>query len=1598
MASNGSGDGDMCLDPSPTTLLLLPLLLSLVWVLLDVFYSSPLLGWAVTRVAAFFLTDSAITLGGIQVSLLTGRILFKDLHYHCRDYAIRVTDGYASFHWWKRAGIGGCVCSGSSERKTALVLFQLNGFQLHWYNRSEVYDAWGKVHSQEAAHATEASDNSFVWSLWKKLQPSFHFKINKGQMVFGSQMVERSLAVYCQVAEAHYHTTKASNKFDELMHVVRLWVSDVKAVLEPSEGHSPPRPVPDSVDHPLLHSDSANVTYSWDSPGLVPLGETPDPKFSWDIELGSNSVINYGAYANHQRHLLQKFFFPNDYTERPASPVPQAGERRVYTNMDVTVRLSSRGSFNIPFCDEKEVLHQIGLSLGKGSEVKVCQPWLTSDDGYTSTVTGNLEGVVVTSDLSYPHFASATLLQLNVALHFPRIWNSTQHWDMQLTTSQVEISILFSYVDFVNALIDDWLGTGTADLLHFVPVDWSITASLSDYEIYLFTSRYNWLDRDNKENSQLAFCGRTGQIRLHFPFTAFNPAEQRVAFTANGQNVVVRHFVPPSNSAREAILALSAANKYRWRVLEASGSEEGLEVQTAEVKETESKEAFPMGYRGHTSLKDGWVDLACGPSISLNINYVSRAHHMDRALPSSLQVDIGAPTVLLRVFGFLATDLLALKENYPGEYVEFSTYHSTSPSEPRVPVAPQPPLREAPPAVPPSGVPDVPCERFLDVVVDFALHNITAEFPTFPSQGQPVNATLPSACTAELAVHVDYTAADTKAFLHICPFTVLIPSWPSQQGSELGHIACGGIQLNCHGLTEMLCRERVEYAWLMQLQLHRISAALTTLQLAEVAGWLQATVQQTVGVADSTVAAPNGQPIRPLVDPLSEDIKYFLFDLSVAETDVHLVEGESLLRLQSPGLDMGMCKLHAGSETLGLSLLLHALTCSVCMPMSGGTSRMLEVGRVEMGLIEGDIALQEPKDCVPERQRTFLRRADAATRRLWFLWDTSGGTGLGCGCCGGCQFLDGSISPRPPRPSTTCAGDTADHLLPSQKAGALAEAFGLHSLKTSLQSVCIRDVACPQLIHTGLLGYYNKCYEGEASPSQTLIGSDTESYVSARASPSDSGSLSNTNEFYSLENVNEAGLEGQTLLQWRRPKSKLEGDSATAGKQREARPLLVEEDPLHPFLPSYVYQTIPIYVSIKTPTPQCKALRERHTHRRQHSDGQFFGRRPHHMRTASEVPHTTSPSTPQAPPSCQHQAGDHSILLWLPFLVLERRGNLPSWSTSTSREKKKAANRPRSDEHQPQFLVGVNISVSGSVSATLSPSSTHIVTSIIKTLAHYFQQRGALAVLTGCSLETSLSLGSYLGRLLCSHQPQPFSAHISLGMDPKACITVQLVQSLPQRYRLSSELSASVGVPMCSLLTATVFGLYANSLVRTHTQTVAEHDDVTTVSSLQLSLQGGSSSMQLSLAVKLSGDATFPPSLPNLLTNSSRLEAVVDHCSGLCSLLEAGCVSPSFTVAAKLVTLEVSHRAVLTWEHVLSHPLEGVERVTCEQQEEVTNKVAVSVSLPQVWADVAAPPTCKTGTSTGMLKHAVCTLRCVGIFLTQEVWTYWWVWRWVWLG
>lgn len=48
---------------------------------------------------------------------------------------------------------------------------------------------------------------------------------------------------------------------------------------------------------------------------------------------------------------------------------------------------------------------------------------------------------------------------------------------------------------------------------------------------------------------------------------------------------------------------------------------------------------------------------------------------------------------------------------------------------------------------------------------------------------------------------------------------------------ELGNIACTGLELKCDGFTEFFCQERVEYAWLMQLVVGRITGTVSTEQV-----------------------------------------------------------------------------------------------------------------------------------------------------------------------------------------------------------------------------------------------------------------------------------------------------------------------------------------------------------------------------------------------------------------------------------------------------------------------------------------------------------------------------------------------------------------------------------------------------------------------------------------------------------------------------------------------------------------------------------------------------------------------------------------------
>lgn len=269
----------------------------------------------------------------------------------------------------------------------------------------------------------------------------------------------------------------------------------------------------------------------------------------------------------------------------------------------------------------------------------------------------------------------------------------------------------------------------------------------------------------------------------------------------------------------------------------------------------------------------------------------------------------------------------------------------------------------------------------------------------------------------------------------------------------------------------------------------------------------------TLSLGDAFEVSPNGEAICPRAEPISEEIKYRLFDLEIAEADVHVYEVGSMARLQSAGLDLQMCTFHDGDDTLGLSWQLQSLTVTGLLPDPQEPSLTLQVGLLDLNILQGNLALREPLDSVASRQLSFLRRADLRTRRLWFLWKEES-LPVPCGCCGGCLFMKNCVTRKTP----VVRSESAVYAPQFSPLTSVPRHMGFGKLGETLLQSNISELECMWSLHKGLQDHYQVRYADKRSAHQAPLtlrpeersskvissrpvsGSDDASFVSARSS------------------------------------------------------------------------------------------------------------------------------------------------------------------------------------------------------------------------------------------------------------------------------------------------------------------------------------------------------------------------------------------------------------------------------------------------------------------------------------------------------------------
>lgn len=374
--------------------LLFALTIATIWIVYLTYYNSRIIGFLLTKLINKFIKEGYIKIGSFSVSVLSGKVMFRDIAYINSDYSLRVQDGWMKFRWWLRY-VKRSISEDLSQSDTRLSLL-LNGFELHVYNRSEVYDRLERVlgldskivlpgnndspetkrgHELEADTALEEMENDY--SQWRDLIPVVKIDVSSGRLVFGNRLLPTTLLISVEEAHLVYTTRPAYHKVDLFMHSLKCKAENFKVILANSPKYTgmddePPRFMGEGFV--VLQSNAVELYYYMDQPGIVPkepeiieladgesVRKNTSPVWGLDIKCGKGTDFSYGPWADRQREHLFKFFFPQDYQPLLITKIAQPGEKRQYQSFDIRLSTLADATVDMLFSKNKVILEELRI-------------------------------------------------------------------------------------------------------------------------------------------------------------------------------------------------------------------------------------------------------------------------------------------------------------------------------------------------------------------------------------------------------------------------------------------------------------------------------------------------------------------------------------------------------------------------------------------------------------------------------------------------------------------------------------------------------------------------------------------------------------------------------------------------------------------------------------------------------------------------------------------------------------------------------------------------------------------------------------------------------------------------------------------------------------------------------------------------------------------------------------------------------------------------------------------------------------------------------------------------------------------------------------
>ncbi|XP_075472009.1 bridge-like lipid transfer protein family member 1 isoform X4 [Ascaphus truei] len=630
--------------------LLVATILSCGWIIYLTYYNSRNVGLILTLVLNRLFKHGYIHIGSFSFSVLSGKIMLREIYYITEDMSIRIQDGFIIFRWWKMYNPKQKQHDPKAETRLYITI---NDFEFHVYNRSDLYghlqDVFGldptifpprkeddkvrengreKVQSEleSVKFKTETPDPA---SSWRSLIPVIKVNISTGRLAFGNHYQPQTLCVNFDDAFLTYTTKPPSSHLDQFMHILKGKLENVRVMLVPSpryvglQNDEPPRLMGEGFV--VMQSNDVDIYYYMDEPGLVPevSGEnveddasTEDAKLQdlppcWglDIVCGKGTDFNYGPWADRQRDCLWRFFFPPDYQVMKVSEMAEPGKLRQIQAFELRMNIIANATIDLLFTKNRET-NAVHVNVWAGSYLEVNIPMTVSENGYSPTIKGQLLHVDTTTSMQFRTLLEAEMLAFHINASFPKVWNMPQTWQCELEVYKATYHFIFAQKNFFTDLIQDWSSDSAPDLFSFVPYTWNLKITFHQFEMIWAANQQNWIDCSTKqqENVYLAACGETLNIDFSLPFTDFIPSTCNTRFSLRGGDVDLHLFLPDCHPSKYSLLTL--VKDCHPNKISPDSAENHSAQKTCKPK-----------WRNVTQVGADWVECWTVPTVVLIIDY-----------------------------------------------------------------------------------------------------------------------------------------------------------------------------------------------------------------------------------------------------------------------------------------------------------------------------------------------------------------------------------------------------------------------------------------------------------------------------------------------------------------------------------------------------------------------------------------------------------------------------------------------------------------------------------------------------------------------------------------------------------------------------------------------------------------------------------------------------------------------------------------------------------------------------------------------------------------------------------------------------------------